>query len=185
MSRFQQHVCREVSTLDGIWDFAFLGDLDPDEISPALITFKDRMAVPGCFDATPAFAGKRGLAAYRTHLRVAEAVPHRVVFNAVHHWCRIFVNGIKVCEHAGGFTRFNVDLPVLEPGELELIVLVDDRFDAARSPLHMPHFDWYQFGGITRPVEFQRLGNLWIDALEVVTGRIDLPTLRVAVDYRS
>ena len=185
MSRFQQHEVRQVKGLDGIWDFAYLGDLNPDDVNPALITFNNRMAVPGCFDATPAFAGKRGLAAYRTHVRAAEAVPHRVVFNAVHHWCRVFVNGAKVCEHAGGFTRFNVDLPVLEPGELELIVLVDNRFDTARSPLHMPHFDWYQFGGITRPVEFQRLGNLWIEGLKSVTERLDLPTLRLCVDYHS
>jgi beta-glucuronidase len=185
MSRFQQHFSRQVSSLDGIWDFAFLGDANPDEVNLAAIPFKDRMAVPGCFDATPAFAGKRGLAAYRTRLRVTEAVPHRVVFQAVHHWCRIFVNGQKVCEHASGFTRFNVDLPVLEPGELDMIVLVDNRFDPARSPLHMPHFDWYQFGGISRPVEFQRLGNLWIESIKVITERLDLPTLRVTVAYRT
>jgi beta-glucuronidase len=185
MSRFQAHEYRQVNSLDGIWDFCFLGDVKLDEVNLGSISFKERMPVPGCFDATPAYAGKRGLAAYRATFQVKEAVPHRIVFKSVHHWCRVFANGQKVCEHAGGFTCFNVDLPVMEPGEIELVVLVDNRFDPARSPLHMPHFDWYQFGGISRPVELQRLGNLWIEALKAFTERLDLPTLRVCVEYRS
>ena len=65
MSRFLRHCERSVTSLDGIWDFAYLGDVNPDEVDLTQIQYKDRMAVPGCFDATPLFAGKRGLAAYR------------------------------------------------------------------------------------------------------------------------
>ncbi len=184
MSRFQQHYERRVISLDGIWDFAYLGEVNPDEVDLALIQYKDRMAVPGCFDATPLLAGKRGLAAYRIKLQVAQAVPHRLVFHSVHHWCRVFANGKKVRDHAGGFTRFQADLPVQDHGEVEVVVLVDNRFDQARCQLHMPHFDWYQYGGISRPVEFHCLGNLWIENVRVVTEQIDPPLLRVGVDYR-
>jgi beta-glucuronidase len=185
MSRFAAHVVREVTSLDGIWDFAYLGDVDPDLIDPRTIIFSDRMAVPGCFDATPAYAGKRGLAAYRVQLTVAEAVPYRLVFHSVHHWCRVFANGQAVKDHAGGFGRFQVDLPVQLPGPVDLVLLVDNRFNSERSPLHMDHFDWYQYGGITRPVELHKLGNLWMENVRVVTERIDLPTLRVFFDYRT
>jgi beta-glucuronidase len=181
MRYFDAHIRRQVETLDGVWDFAFLGDVNPAEIDLSIIIFADRMAVPGCFDATPKYAGQRGLTAYRTMITIVDPVPYRLVFNSVHHWCRIFINGKKLCDHAGGFTRFNVDLPVQEADEVELIVLVDNRFDAERCPLHMPHFDWYQFGGISRSVELHRLGDMWIEALQAVTEWIDPPALRVTV----
>lgn len=185
MRSFETHTQRQVISLDGVWDFAFLGDVDPNGIDQAQITFADRMSVPGCFDATPKYAGKRGLAAYRTNFTLHDPVPYRIVFNSVHHWCRVYANGKNLCDHVGGFTRFNVDLPVQDSGEIELVVLVDNRFDAERCPLHMAHFDWYQFGGISRPVDLHRLGGLWIESLRAVTERIDPPALRVAVQYQA
>ncbi len=185
MRYFAAHISRQVASLDGVWDFAFLGDVSPNAIDPSKISFTDRMAVPGCFDATPKYAGKRGLAAYRTSFRIQDHVPYRVIFNSVHHWSRVYFNGKNLCEHVGGFTRFNVDLPEQDPGEVEFIVLVDNRFDIERCPLHMPHFDWYQYGGISRPVELHRLGRVWIDSLRAVTEWIDPPALRVTVQYQA
>jgi beta-glucuronidase len=185
MRYFDAHIQRPVSSLDGVWEFAFLGDVDPNEIALSQIQFTDQMAVPGCFDATPKYAGQRGLTAYRTFFKLPDPVPYRLVFNSVHHWCRIFYNGKALCDHVGGFTRFNVDLPLHDAGEAELVVLVDNRFDTERCPLHMSHFDWYQFGGISRSVELHRLGSLWVESLRVVTEWIDPPALRVTVQYQA
>ena len=185
MRYFETHIQRQVISLDGVWDFAFLGDVDPNKIDLSQIIFADRMAVPGCFDATPKYAGQRGLSAYRTYFKLHDSVPYRVIFNSVHHWCRVYANGSALCDHAGGFTRFNVDLPVQGTGEVEFIVVVDNRFDMERCPLHMAHFDWYQFGGISRPVELHRLGDQWIESLRAVTEWIDPPALRVTVQYQA
>ncbi|HSQ38630.1 MAG TPA: hypothetical protein VLM78_00605, partial [Anaerolineales bacterium] len=76
--RFRQHDARLVTPLDGVWDFAFLGDVDPEAVDVGSIVFNDRMAVPGCFDATPAYAGKRGLTAYRTTLSLHDAGRYRL-----------------------------------------------------------------------------------------------------------
>ena len=126
-------------------DFAYLGDVDTDQVVLDAVAFDDRMAVPGCFDATPAYAGRRGLAAYRTRVRV-EAGRQRLVFDGVQHWCRVFWNGEPIREHAGGFTRFWAETEA-EAGEAEITVLVDNRF-GEHSPLHMEHFDWYAYSGI-------------------------------------
>jgi beta-glucuronidase len=85
LRRFQEHDLRLVTELNGIWDFAFLGDCDPDAVDVAAIEFNDRMAVPGCFDATPAYADKRSLVAYRTRAVLRDDKPHRLVFDGVHH----------------------------------------------------------------------------------------------------
>jgi len=184
MSRYRTHDLRQVVDLGGVWDFAFLGDVDPDQVDVAAIRYGDRMAVPGCFDATPAYAGQRGLAAYRTRIRVADDTLHRVVFDGVHHWCRVFVDARPLLDHVGGFTRFAADW-IGRPGASDLVVLVDNRLDWERCPLHLEYFDWYHYGGITRPAELQRLGALWIDALRVDTQSIDPPTLAVSVRYGS
>jgi beta-glucuronidase len=180
--RFLEHDFRRMRDLRGIWDFEFLGPVEPDCVAPEQITYSDRMAVPACFNATPAYAGKRGLAAYRTRVQFADALPHRIVLDGVHHWCRIFVDGKPLRDHAGGFTRFAVDLTP-DAGVSELVVLVDNRFGFDRCLLHQEHYDWYQFGGITRGVEVHSLGTLWIDDLRISTQSLHLPAINLNLSY--
>ena len=186
--RYREHDQRVVTDLSGMWDFAFLGEVDPDTVSVTELRFDDpagthMAAVPGCFDATPALAGRRGLAAYRRRILLADATPHRLFLEGVHHWCRVFVDGQPLRDHAGGFTRFATELRGHQAGEAELVVLVDNRFDSERSPLHLEYFDWYHFGGIAGGAELHRLGNLWIDSVQVTTISISPPTLQVRIAY--
>ena len=84
MRRFREHDQRQTHDLSGVWDFAYLGEVAPETAVPSNITFDDFMAVPGCFDVTPAYAGRRGLAAYRTAFYLTDTTPHRLVFDSVH-----------------------------------------------------------------------------------------------------
>ncbi len=179
--RFKQHFRRKVFNLDGIWDFVFLGDVQPDDIDD--LVYDERMAVPGCFDATPAYAGKRGLAAYRTWVTVTEASTYRLVLDGVHHWGRVYVNGQALYDHIGGFTQFRTPTVYLEPGAVEIVILVDNRLDYARTPLHLDYFDWYHFGGIARGVELHQLGSVWIDNVRVITEDYARRRVRVTIDY--
>jgi len=52
--RFREHDQRPVINLDGIWDFAFLGDVEPQSVDVNALIYPDRMAVPGCFDSPSA-----------------------------------------------------------------------------------------------------------------------------------
>jgi beta-glucuronidase len=186
--RFREHDLRVVTDLSGVWDFVFLGDVDPESVVISDLSFDsprgmNTAAVPGCFDATPAYAGQRGLAAYRRRLILADATPHRLILDSVHHWCRVFVDGNPLREHAGGFTRFSTELPRTTAGEVELVILVDNRFDFDRSPLHLDYFDWYHFGGIAGGAELHRLGELWIDRVQVTTTSIAPPALQIRIAY--
>jgi beta-glucuronidase len=186
--RYREHDLRVVTDLSGVWDFAFLGEVDPETIAVGDIPFDTPLgmntaAVPGCFDATPAYAGQRGLVAYRRSIVLADTTPHRLYLAGVHHWCRVFVDGEPLRDHAGGFTRFPADLRGHMPGVAELVILVDNRFDFLRSPLHLEYFDWYHFGGIAGGAELHRLGELWIDSVQVTTLSISPPTLQIKVAY--
>jgi beta-glucuronidase len=167
--RVAPHFRRRVTSLDGLWDFSFLGDVGPDDVDVAQVTYADAMAVPGCWDATPAYAGRRGLTAYRRVAYVADGTPHELVFESVQHWCRVFVDGGQVGEHAGGFTRFRLPVPAGPARPITIVALVDNRDNAARSPLHRDYYDWYHYGGIAAHVELHRLGDAWISAVRCQT----------------
>jgi beta-glucuronidase len=69
MKRHPLHPSREVSDLDGIWNFSFPGDLDEAAVDVEKADCSELMAVPGVFDACPEWAGKRGLGLFKTSLR--------------------------------------------------------------------------------------------------------------------
>jgi beta-glucuronidase len=125
------------------------------------------------------------MSAYRTRALVADATPHRVIFDGVHHSARVYVEGRQLCDHLGGFTQFSADFTPEGPGEVEIVVLVDNRIDYDRCPLHLDYFDWYHFGGLSRGAELHRLGELNINSVRVTTESIDPPAIRVEVEYQA
>src|SRR4051812_48551969 len=122
--RYREHERRETESLDGVWDFAFLGDLEAQALDLQSLSYSGMMAVPGCFDAQPGYALARGLAAYRRTFTLRVAGRYRLVFHAVQHIAHVFVQGELLAEHRGGFTRFAVDLGERAAGRYELVVLV-------------------------------------------------------------
>jgi beta-glucuronidase len=187
--RFHEHQRRRVVCLDGLWDFAFLGDV-AEPADPGAIRFDDVMAVPGCFDATPRYAGRRGLAAYRTCFAWNHDGPARLELDGAHHACTAFLDGARIGAHRGGFTRFYLDLgprPAGAPAcrEAELVVLVDNRFDRERSPLHLDYFDWYQYGGLARGARVHFVARSFIERVEATTVDLGGPTLGLGISYRT
>jgi len=65
---------------------------------------------------------------------VTDGTPHELVFGSVQHWCQVFVDGQELAEHAGGFTRFRVALPVGPERPVTIVVLVDNRDDPSVPP---------------------------------------------------
>ncbi len=185
LRRFRQHDIRQVQDLAGLWDFAFLGDVEFDEVDPADIAFDDVMAIPGNFDATPKYADAHGVGAYGLTVRVADAAPHRLILDGVHHVGRVFVDGQALGDHVGGYTRWEVDFTPAGAGEVRIVVLTDNRLGYDRCPLHLDYFDWYHFGGISRGAELHRLGELCIDRLRVVTEDWQARRISVYVDFQG
>lgn len=183
--RFRQHDFRRCWDLAGFWDFAFLGDVEPDDVKLDQIEYDQIAAVPGNFDAMPDFPGARGLAAYRTTALISDDTHHQLLLDGVHHWSRVFINGQPLGDHIGGFTQFGYQLQDLPAGQAEIVILVDNRLDYDRCPLHLDYFDWYHFGGIARGVEWQRLGTHWINNLRIVTDDLKTRTVSIFIDYTA
>lgn len=146
------HHVRPWQSLDGFWDFTFLGAADLESFEPGGVKYTDRLPVPSAFDALPMYAGKRGAAVYRRSFTVPAGHPARLDFGAVTMWTRVYVDGVRLKEHACGYSPFRVEVPASEKTERELVVLVDNRYDFERVPMHEEYFDFYQYGGIIRSV---------------------------------
>ena len=39
-----------------------------------------------------------------------------------------------------------------------VLVVADSRWDKKAAPLHLPQYDWYQYGGLLRPVVLSEVG---------------------------
>jgi beta-glucuronidase len=149
---YPRFMTRRVESLNGIWDFQFLGEQMLADFDIASIFFPDRHAVPSSFDAMPNTAGQRGLAAYRTRFYLPAGHSGLVDFEGIGVWSRVYVDGKEVGGISHGWTPFEVKVSPADYNVREIVVLVDNRLDFQRSPLHEDFFDFHQWGGITRSV---------------------------------
>lgn len=183
MTPYPHYPLRQVHCLDGLWHFAWLGsEVDLATLDINAIDFAERMPVPGCFDAAPAYAGKRGTAAYRTTLRVTPGTPGLLVFGALGMWSRIYVDGRVLSEPGLPYSQIKLALPPADFATREVVVVSDNRFDRARLPLLEQFFDFYAYGGIFRSVYWHELPTQSVDRAEILTT--DLAAGRIQVTVR-
>lgn len=156
-------------SLNGLWNFRYLGPIDLNSFQPAPVLPGEKMPVPSAFDAMPSHVHKRGAAVYSTTITIPAGQPARLEFGAVSMWCRIFVDGRLLHENACGYAPFVVDIEAAPHEQRELVVLVDNRFDFTRVPMHEDYFDFYQYGGILRPVTLRLLprNGPFVDSLRL------------------
>jgi beta-glucuronidase len=174
---YPRFATRRVQSLNGMWDFIFLGEQVAEDLDPALILFTDRHPVPSSFDAMPDTVGKRGLAAYRTFFSLPPGRSGLIEFEGIGFWGRVFIDGKVAGEIRHGWTPFSVNVSPSESAGREILVLVDNRFDFARSPLHEEFFDFHHWGGITRSVWMHELPETYIQQVNVraqTSGRVEV-----------
>lgn len=83
-------------------------------------------------------------------------------FEAVNYAASVFVNGTHVCDHEGGFTPFDCDITsVVKEGDNFVVAAVDDTRTVERVPT--VRFDWWNYGGIIRPVSLVEVPETFID----------------------
>jgi beta-glucuronidase len=74
-----------------------------------------------------------------------------VYFGAVNYKADVYLNGVKLGIHEGGFTPFNFEISsVLKEKDNYLVVKVDNK--RLREAVPTTNTDWWNYGGITRDV---------------------------------
>ena len=179
---------REVSLLDGQWDYGLYAAPSPDDFDPSWPVGVDfdsmspsfapkasltpnTTAVPGCMDVVAGgasgYLGPRGVAMYKTTFKSPSTAGTavRLQFQACSFYCRVWVNGKEVGDHrAGGYVAFHLDVPAETLSDSnELFVLADNRFNHTTAPLHTGG-DFWHYGGLMRSVELHTMADkpvLW------------------------
>ena len=84
----------------------------------------------------------------------------RLEFNGVSHTADVYFDGEKIAHHYNAFTPFSAVIKNVKKGEHEIKVEVDNTF-GEHSALHIPN-DYYTYGGITRPVAYEQVDDVYI-----------------------
>ncbi len=157
MKRFiTEHHKRRSILLDGLWQFI----TDPEDqgknlgYEKGLPASAERRFVPSVFASSPSLLGYEGVCWYGRSVYMEKGTV-RLHFCAVMTDCTVYLDGVQIGKHYGGFCEFEFVLPIEREGEHMLVVSVDNRFDAYSIPQKV--VDWYHHGGITRSVTLEYL----------------------------
>lgn len=197
-------------SLNGTWDFAF--DDDSRWTEPSAVKWSREIKVPFSPETPASGINANGLYRavwYRRSFEPPELqAGQRLLlhFGAVDYSADVWVNGIKVCSHQGGYTPFYADVTdaLGNTGAQEIIVRAeDDPLDLAKPRGKQdwklePHSIWYpRTTGIWQAVWLELVpasyievlrwtSNLkrWEIGLEVFTGGVRQEGLRLNVQLR-
>ena len=139
-----------------------LTTLDPDGLAAPM-----KALVPGAWETIPALHNYRGRAVYEQKIICGGNI--RFVFGGVSFWAKFYLDDVLLAEHYNAFTAFEAIARHVPFGEHTLRVEVDNRF-SDDSALHVPN-DYYSYGGITRPVTAEQLGDTYVKQLHVTPIR--------------
>jgi beta-glucuronidase len=91
-------------------------------------------------------------------------------FDAVNYEAVVYVNGSKVGRHEGGFTPFEFDVTdTVRDGDNFVVVKVDNRRERDNVP--SDNTDWWNYGGITRPVTLLDVDSIYLSDYSIRLDR--------------
>ncbi len=158
---FPTHRIRKCSAPAPLWT---LTTLDEGGLATPVKTL-----VPGVWETIPALHNYRGRAVYEQQIECAEAGNLRFFFGGVSFRARVLLDGVELATHYGAYTAFDAVALGVAPGTHTLRVEVDSRF-GEDSALHFGN-DYYSYGGITRPVTMEQVGDVYVSQLHVTPIR--------------
>lgn len=165
---FETSTERRRVELGGRWEFI----TDPDDTGheagyPVDFPTEDAedMYVPCVWNTTPEYYEYQGPAWYHRSFRVHESTSAKLTFLGVAQEASVYLDGERLGSHYGGYTPFSFYLPDLDAGGHELVLRVDNT--PSETTLPKTKVDWAHYGGITREVVLEEVGDVLVDDIRV------------------
>jgi len=157
---FEEHIRRKVDNLNGLWRF----QTDPENCGVEDAWFRglqacDEVTVPSVWNTQMGLLEYTGAAWYEKHF-YTQGGCLRFCFEGVMTEADVWLDGVKIGYHYGGFTQFHFVVRDVAEGYHTLSVRVDNHFDADSIP--QTKVDWYHYGGITRSVSVEQLEGICV-----------------------
>lgn len=119
-------------------------------------------------------------------------------FGSATHYAKVYVNGVLVTEHKGGFTPFEAEInDFIRSGKNRVTVAVNNIIDESTLPVgnyseqeveglgkvvrNTPNFDFFNYAGLHRPVKIYTTPKVYVKDVTVVTEIVGNDAV---VDYR-
>lgn len=161
-------------SLNGYWAFKTIETLEdavrlahPDSIWQE----SDSLLVPGNWDTESAYAYYKGLGIYRKDIHIPVTWEHDIIrlhFEAVYETAYVYVNGLYLGSHKGGYTPFEFRVEdLLKVGEKNVVTVVADNSYRRGA--------WWAWGGISRNVTLIKNKSVRVNKL-FITPDVDLET---------
>lgn len=159
---FRQHTVRPQQELTGkLWHFTPLQGEQAGEVFP--------VPTPSCWETYPGFGLYRGEGRYET--RFAGSGNLRIECKGVSHTATVWLDGEQIAAHYNAYTAFHAVAKDVPAGEHTLAIVADNRF-SEQSALHVPN-DYMSYGGISRPVVLEQIGDAFIEYVHVTPAKKD------------
>ena len=96
---------------------------------------------------------------------------YQLYFEGVNIESEVYVNGIKVREHIGGYIGFSIDITeVITKGTNTVLVRVDNGVNPEVIPSQKS--DFFIYGGITRDVWLETMSKQYLTNLKILTPNV-------------
>lgn len=152
---FDEHKKRRTQNLDGAWRFLIdRHGVGEEKGYKNGLPEGETVIVPSVWNTESGLLEYEGVAWYEKCF-YTDGGTLRFHFGAVMTECSVYLDGILLGSHYGGFCEFDFIASDVADGEHLLTVKVDNRFDAHSIP--QKKVDWYHYGGITRSVTVETL----------------------------
>ena len=164
MRLFSEHIKRKTFLLDGTWEFA----TDEKGVGEKEEWYKNfpkeslEVTVPGCINNRFGFMDFQSIAWYKKEFYAEGTIS--IKFHAVTEYAKVYLDGILLGDHYGGFTAFEFNAEVLA-GMHTLTVMIDARSTEDTIPLYA--VDWHHYCGIIRSVEVSQIKDIAIKSMKV------------------
>jgi beta-glucuronidase len=130
------------------------------------------LAVPGDWNSQrPELMFYEGTVWYKRSFTYEPSEGYRTFlhFGAANYEARVYLNGVELGVHTGGFTPFSFEVTdVVTQGENFVVVKVDNR--RLREGVPTVNTDWWNYGGLTRRVKLVEVPDTFIRDFVVQLG---------------
>jgi beta-glucuronidase len=166
------------------WPFGFFRNVEPRPgIGEYDFDRSELLEVPGDWNSQdPKLLYYEGTVWYQTRFRLEESrgVRRFVHFGAANYHAMVWLDGERLGEHEGGFTPFAFELPAGgAAGDHTLTVKVDNA--RRREGVPTLNTDWWNYGGLTRPVAVLEVPETFVREYEVGLDASDPDRVRARV----
>lgn len=160
MRLFLEHAKRQVNLLDGAWLFK----RDENRVGETEKWFEQKLEgetvmVPSCWNNKLGMLKYEGVCYYQKEFYFVGGTL-RLNFGAVMTYAKVYLDGVYLGDHYGGFTAFDFIVEKVAEGYHTLTVMVDNSFNEISIP--QKKVDWAHYGGITRSVSVELLNKITI-----------------------